>query len=46
MNAFPITNQSASVILTTVGNARKCQIPESKWVFPMGGANFLDVKNV
>lgn len=46
MNAFPMVNQSASVILTTVGHAKKLKIPEEKWVYPMGGAHFTDVKNV
>lgn len=46
MNAFPMTNQSASVVLTTVHQARLCGIPEDKWVFPMGGANFFDVHDV
>ena len=46
MNAFPTVNQSAAVVLTTVENARLCGIPEDKWVYPMGGAHFVDVTNV
>ena len=81
MNAFPSVDQSAAVVLTTVGQARSlgrpaslharrspprsplilgkhaaaailaltsCRIacagiPEDRWVYPMGGANFVDV---
>jgi len=46
MNAFPMVNQSASVVLTTVHQARLCGIPEDKWVFPLGGAHFFDVTDV
>ena len=43
MNAFPMVNQSASVVLTTVHQARFAGIPEEQWVFPLGGAHFFDV---
>jgi len=38
MNAFNTVNLSAAVILTSVSTARSLSIPESKWIYPLGGA--------
>jgi len=46
MNAFPSVDMGGSIILTTVKYAKLCGIPEEKWIFPMGGAQFVDVNSV
>lgn len=38
MNAFNTVNLAAAVILTSVENARKLGVPETKWVHPVGAA--------
>ena len=42
MNAFNNVNLAASCILTSVTYARQLGIPESKWIYPVGGAGTQD----
>lgn len=42
MNAFNNINLSGAVILTSVSHARTLNIPESKWIYPLGGAGTSD----
>ncbi|CAD6591207.1 MAG: hypothetical protein ASARMPREDX12_005031 [Alectoria sarmentosa] len=42
MNAFNSVNLAASCILTSTEYARRLGIPESKWVYPLGGAGTQD----
>ncbi|PGH10239.1 hypothetical protein AJ79_05494 [Helicocarpus griseus UAMH5409] len=42
MNAFNIVNMSAACILTSASFARELGIPESKWIYPIGGAGTRD----
>ena len=42
MNAFNNVNLAASCILTSTEYARRLGIPESKWVYPLGGAGTQD----
>ncbi|ETS80692.1 hypothetical protein PFICI_08221 [Pestalotiopsis fici W106-1] len=42
MNAFNTVNLSAACIITSVANAKALGIPESKWVYPLGGAGTHD----
>ena len=44
--AMPTVDQSACVVLTTFGMAKRLGIHESKWIFPMGGASFVDVEDI
>ena len=46
MNANVDVDQSAAVIMTTEDSARSLGIPEDKWVYPIGGADFNDVWHV
>jgi acetyl-CoA C-acetyltransferase len=43
MNANVNVDQSAAVIMTTEDSARSLGIPEEKWVYPTGGAEFNDI---
>ncbi len=43
MNAILDVNQGAAVIMTTVGEARRLGIPESKWVYLLGCADAIDL---
>jgi acetyl-CoA C-acetyltransferase len=43
MNANVDVDQAASVILTTEKTARSLGIPEDKWIYPTGGAEFQDI---
>ncbi|KAF0155273.1 MAG: acetyl-CoA C-acetyltransferase [Syntrophaceae bacterium] len=43
MNANVDVDQSAAVIMTTEDSARSLGIPEDKWVYPIGGADFNDI---
>jgi hypothetical protein len=45
MNAFNTVNLSAACIITSVANAKALGIPESKWVYPLGGAGTHDSDN-
>lgn len=38
MNAFNTVNMAAACMLTSVDFARKLGIPESHWIYPIGGA--------
>lgn len=42
MNAFNTINLAGACILTSVSHARSLNIPESKWIFPLGGAGTSD----
>ncbi|KAL2834495.1 hypothetical protein BDW59DRAFT_156425 [Aspergillus cavernicola] len=42
MNAFNTVNLAAACILTTTSFARELGIPESKWIYPLGGAGTSD----
>ena len=42
MNAFNTVNLSAAVILTSTSYARSLSIPESKWIYALGGAGTSD----
>ncbi|KAK2739194.1 hypothetical protein FQN57_006637 [Myotisia sp. PD_48] len=45
MNAFNTVNLSAACIVTTADNARRLGVPESHWVYPLGGAGTCDSSN-
>lgn len=38
MNAFNTVDLAAAVLVTSVETARKLGVPETKWVYPLGGA--------
>jgi hypothetical protein len=42
MNAFNTVNLAAACILTSTTFARELGVPESKWVYPLGGAGTSD----
>ncbi|KAL4925921.1 uncharacterized protein BDV17DRAFT_283656 [Aspergillus undulatus] len=42
MNAFNTVNLAAACIITTTAFARELGIPESKWIYPLGGAGTSD----
>ena len=42
MNAFNTVNLSSACILTTTEFAKQLQIPERKWIYPLGGAGFQE----
>ncbi|KAF3927405.1 hypothetical protein ABW21_db0205841 [Orbilia brochopaga] len=42
MNAFNTVNLAAAVILTSIEYARTLGVPESKWIYPLGGAGTQD----
>ncbi|KAK5076677.1 hypothetical protein LTS08_005848 [Lithohypha guttulata] len=42
MNAFNTINLAGAVILTSTETARELGVPESKWVYPLGGAGTRD----
>ncbi|KAL4903687.1 hypothetical protein BDW74DRAFT_156000 [Aspergillus multicolor] len=42
MNAFNTVNLAAACIITTTSFARELGIPESKWIYPLGGAGTSD----
>lgn len=42
MNAFNTVNLAAAVILTSTSVAKRLSIPESRWVYPLGGAGTSD----
>lgn len=43
MNAIMDVNQGAALIMTTVGEARRLGIPQSKWVYLNGCADAIDI---
>lgn len=45
MNAFNAVNMSAACIVTSLDFARKLGIPESRLIFPLGGAGIHDHEN-
>lgn len=45
MNAFNTVNLSASCILTSTVHARTLGIPESKWIYPLGGSGTSESPN-
>lgn len=42
MNAFNTINLAGAVILTSTDFAQELGVPESKWVYPLGGAGTRD----
>ena len=42
MNAFNTINLAGAVILTSTEHARELGIPESKWIYALGGAGTRD----
>ncbi|KAL4875276.1 hypothetical protein BJY04DRAFT_224155 [Aspergillus karnatakaensis] len=42
MNAFNTVNLAAACIITTTIFARELGVPESKWIYPLGGAGTSD----
>ena len=42
MNAFNTINLAGAVLLTNTDIAKQLGIPESKWVYPLGGAGTRD----
>jgi len=45
MNAFNTVNLAAAVILTSTKLAKDFGIPESKWIYPIGGAGTSDASD-
>ncbi|KAL4893126.1 hypothetical protein BDV59DRAFT_207930 [Aspergillus ambiguus] len=45
MNAFNTVNLAAACIVTSVGYARELGVPESRWIYPLGGAGTSDAGN-
>lgn len=45
MNAFNNVNLAAACLMTSAQYARELGIPESKWVYPLGGAGTQDADN-
>ncbi len=43
MNAIMNVDQTAAIIMTSVGEARRLGIPESKWVYLLGSADATDL---
>jgi hypothetical protein len=42
MNAFNTVNIAAACIITSTETARRYGIPESRWIYPLGGAGTRD----
>lgn len=42
MNAFNIVNLAAACVLTSTEHARQLGVPESQWIYPLGGAGTKD----
>lgn len=42
MNAFNTVNLAAACVLTNTEVAKQLGIPESQWVYPLGGAGTAD----
>ncbi|KAF2096988.1 acetyl-CoA acetyltransferase [Rhizodiscina lignyota] len=45
MNAFNTVNIAGACLLTSTEHARQIGIPESKWIYPLGGAGTSDSAN-
>ncbi|KAF9893697.1 hypothetical protein FE257_009865 [Aspergillus nanangensis] len=45
MNAFNTVNLAAACIVTSVEYARQLGVPESRWIYPLGGAGTSDTSN-
>lgn len=45
MNAFNNINLAGSCILTSTEYARELGIPESRWIYPLGGAGTSESDN-
>ena len=45
MNAFNTVNMSAACIITSLEHARELGVPESKLIFPLGGAGTHDYEH-
>ena len=45
MNAFNNVNLAASCVLTSTIHARELGFPESRWIYPLGGAGAQDANN-
>jgi len=44
MNAFNNVNMAGTCILTSTAYASELGIPESQWIYPLGGAGTSDAK--
>jgi hypothetical protein len=42
MNAFNNINLAGACLLTSTDYARELEIPESRWIYPLGGAGTED----
>lgn len=42
MNAFNTVNLASALILTSTSFAKSLEVPESKWIYPLGGAGTKD----
>lgn len=42
MNAFNTVNLASAILLTSTTHARRLQIPETQWIYPLGGAGTSD----
>jgi hypothetical protein len=42
MNAFNTVNLASAIILTSISFAKSLRVPESKWIYPLGGAGTKD----
>ena|ERR1700744_2324851 len=42
MNAFNNINLAAAVLITSTDVARQLGVPESRWIYPLGGAGTQD----
>ena len=45
MNAFNNINLAAALLVTSTDVAKRLNIPESKWIYPIGGAGTQDSVN-
>ncbi|KAE8407113.1 hypothetical protein BDV37DRAFT_291351 [Aspergillus pseudonomiae] len=45
MNAFNNVNMAAACIVTSVDFARQLGVPESRWIYPLGGAGTSDASS-
>jgi hypothetical protein len=45
MNAFNTVNLAAACVITSTSLARFLAIPESKWIYPLGGAGTADAQH-
>jgi hypothetical protein len=45
MNAFNNINLAGTCVLTSTEYAKEIGIPESKWIYPLGGAGTSDSSN-